>query len=107
MSPKKRHDHVAEMQPEYDFTGAVRGKYYKRYQDGATVNLLPGSNDDLALMFEDRGPVDAGLLADILFLLRGAYTAGLRASRLGPIARISNVKQRLEVYLRRLTIRVG
>ena len=29
-----------EMLPEYDFSGAVRGKYYERYRQGSNVVLL-------------------------------------------------------------------
>ncbi len=29
-----------EMRPEYDFSGAVRGKYYKRYLEATNVVLL-------------------------------------------------------------------
>jgi hypothetical protein len=29
-----------DLEPEYDFTGVVRGKYYERYQDGSNVVLL-------------------------------------------------------------------
>jgi hypothetical protein len=29
-----------ELRPEYDFSGAVRGKYYKTYQEGTNVVLL-------------------------------------------------------------------
>jgi len=28
------------MRPEYDFSGAVRGKYYKRYLEGTNVVVL-------------------------------------------------------------------
>jgi hypothetical protein len=29
-----------DLQPEYDFSNAVRGKYYQRYQAGSNVILL-------------------------------------------------------------------
>ena len=29
-----------EMRPEYDFSGAVRGKYYERFQQGSNLVLL-------------------------------------------------------------------
>ncbi|HYL91308.1 MAG TPA: hypothetical protein VEU32_21335 [Burkholderiales bacterium] len=29
-----------EMRPEYDFSGGVRGKYYKRYIEGSNVVVL-------------------------------------------------------------------
>ncbi|MEW6688064.1 MAG: hypothetical protein AB1452_03125 [Pseudomonadota bacterium] len=30
-----------EMRPEYDFSAAVRGKYYRRYMDSSNVVVLP------------------------------------------------------------------
>jgi hypothetical protein len=30
-----------EMRPEYDFSGGVRGKYYKRYMESSNVVLEP------------------------------------------------------------------
>ena len=38
------------MLPEYDFTGAVRGKYYERYRQGTNVVLL---DPDVAAVFRD------------------------------------------------------
>ena len=29
-----------EMRPEYDFSGAVRGKYYERFQQGSNIVLI-------------------------------------------------------------------
>ena len=40
MSQKKRVVADADMLPEYDFSGAVRGKYYQRYRQGSNVVLL-------------------------------------------------------------------
>lgn len=106
MSPNKRHDVVREMQPEYNFSGGVRGKYYQRYRDGAKVRLITDdATEEVAFVFADDGPVDAALLGDLLFLLRGAYAAGIRAmsaARSGK--RRGSVAKSLENYLRRLDI---
>jgi hypothetical protein len=40
MSPRPRANDDDEILPEYDFTGAVRGKYYERYRQGTNVVLL-------------------------------------------------------------------
>jgi len=36
-----------DLEPEYDFSGAVRGKYYQRYQQGTNVVLLDPGGDRL------------------------------------------------------------
>jgi len=40
MIPKAKRSDADEMRPEYDFSGAVRGKYYERYRAGTNVVLL-------------------------------------------------------------------
>jgi hypothetical protein len=47
-----------EMLPEYDFSGAERGKYYERYREGTNVVLLA---PDLAKVFHDSEAVNAAL----------------------------------------------
>ena len=50
-----------EMRPEYDFSelkGAVRGKYYKRFQEGSNVVLL---EPDVAEAFPDARSVNDAL----------------------------------------------
>jgi uncharacterized DUF497 family protein len=47
-----------EMLPEYDFSGAVRGKYYDRYQKGTNVVLLDA---DVAEVFPDAASVNEAL----------------------------------------------
>jgi hypothetical protein len=47
-----------DMQPEYDFSGAVRGKYYERYQQGTNVVLL---DPDVAQTFKDSESVNRAL----------------------------------------------
>lgn len=47
-----------DLQPEYDFSGAVRGKYYERYQQGTNVVLL---DQDVARAFKDSESVNRAL----------------------------------------------
>ena len=58
MSPRPRANDDNEMLPEYDFTGAVRGKYYARYRQGTNVVLL---DPDVAAVFRDSAAVNAAL----------------------------------------------
>ena len=44
-----------DLEPEYDFSGAVRGKYYQRYQQGRNVVLL---DPDVAQAFKDSESVN-------------------------------------------------
>ena len=47
-----------EMQPEYDFKGAVRGKYFRQYRSGTNLVLL---EPDVAKAFTSAQAVNAGL----------------------------------------------
>ena len=47
-----------DMLPEYDFTGAVRGKYYERYRQGTNIVLL---DPDVAEVFRDAAAVNDAL----------------------------------------------
>jgi len=47
-----------DLEPEYDFSGAVRGKYYHRYQQGTNVVLLDA---DVAQAFKDSESVNRAL----------------------------------------------
>jgi len=47
-----------DLEPEYDFSGAVRGKYYQRYQQGTNVVLLDA---DGAQAFKDSEAVNRAL----------------------------------------------
>jgi hypothetical protein len=40
MKRKPLHAAEPEMRPEYDFTSAVRGKYYRRYHESSNVVVL-------------------------------------------------------------------
>lgn len=58
MSPRPKIDADADMLPEYDFTDAVRGKYYERYRQGTNVILL---DPDVAEVFRDAAAVNDAL----------------------------------------------
>jgi len=47
-----------DLEPEYDFSGAVRGKYYRRYQQSTNVILL---DPDVAQSFKDSESVNRAL----------------------------------------------
>jgi hypothetical protein len=47
-----------DLEPEYDFSGAVCGKYYQRYQQGTNVILLDA---DVAQAFKDSESVNRAL----------------------------------------------
>jgi hypothetical protein len=47
-----------EMREEYDFSGGVRGKYYKQYMEGTNVVLL---EPDVAEVFRDSESVNQAL----------------------------------------------
>jgi hypothetical protein len=47
-----------EMLPEYDFSGAVRGKYYERYRNSSNVVVL---DPDVAEAFPNAASVNAAL----------------------------------------------
>ena len=47
-----------DLLPEYDFSNAVRGKYYERYQQGTNVVLLDA---DVAQAFKDSESVNRAL----------------------------------------------
>ena len=58
MNPRLRSSRQDEILPEYDFTGAVRGKYYERYRQGTNVVLL---DPDVAAVFRDSTAVNDAL----------------------------------------------
>jgi len=47
-----------DMQPEYDFSGGVRGKYYAEYQRSQNVVVL---DPDVAAVFSDSASVNEAL----------------------------------------------
>ena len=58
MSQRRRTDSDDDLLPQYDFTGAVRGKYYERYRQGTNVVLL---DPDVAAAFKDSAAVNDAL----------------------------------------------
>lgn len=58
MSQRRRTNSDDDMLPEYDFTGAVRGKYYERYRQGTNVVLL---DPDVAAVFRNSVAVNDAL----------------------------------------------
>ncbi len=49
-----------DLQPEYDFSAGVRGKYFRRYQRGANVVVL---EPDVARFFPNAETVNDSLRA--------------------------------------------
>ena len=47
-----------EMRPEYDFSGAVRGKYYRRYVESSNVVLI---DPDVHERFKNAAAVNEAL----------------------------------------------
>jgi hypothetical protein len=47
-----------EMRPEYDFSGGIRGKYYKAYIQSSNVVIL---DPDVAEIFPDSASVNEAL----------------------------------------------
>lgn len=58
MSPKNNSEPEDEMRAEYDFSGGVRGKFYKEYMQGTNVVLLDA---DVAEVFHDSEAVNQAL----------------------------------------------
>jgi hypothetical protein len=58
MRPRHKAEADDDLLPEYDFSGAVRGKYYERYRQGTNVILL---EPDIAAIFRDSAAVNQTL----------------------------------------------
>lgn len=71
MNQKAERTDNDEMRPEYDFSGAVRGKYYERYRAGTNVVLLDA---DVAEVFPTSQNVNDALRV----LIRAAQGKVLR-----------------------------
>jgi hypothetical protein len=56
MSTQVRQDDSDDMRPEYDFSGAVRGKHFEAYRAGTNVVFL---EPDLVVAFPDSASVTA------------------------------------------------
>jgi len=74
MSPRRKPEYD-DLLPEYDFSGAVRGKYYERYRQGTNVVLL---DPDIAAVFRDSVAVNDTLR--LLVSLAKAKIAGQRST---------------------------
>ncbi len=71
MSQRRKAENSDDLLPEYDFSGAVRGKYYERYRQGTNVVLL---DPDIAAVFRDSAAVNHTLR--LLVSLAKARVAG-------------------------------
>jgi len=58
MKPKRNRLEANQMRPEYDFSGAVRGKYYQRYLESTNVVVL---DPDVAKRFKNSTAVNEAL----------------------------------------------
>jgi len=58
MKPKAPHVAEPEMRSEYDFSGAVRGKYYKRYLESTNVVVI---EPDIHEKFKNSAAVNEAL----------------------------------------------
>lgn len=58
MSQTNNPEPKEEMREEYDFSGGVRGKYYKQYMEGTNVVLLEA---DVAEVFQNSESVNQAL----------------------------------------------
>ena len=73
MSQRRKAESDDDLLPEYDFSGAVRGKYYERYRQGTNVVLL---DPDIAAVFYDSAAVNHTLR--LLVSLANAKAGGRR-----------------------------
>lgn len=71
MRQRRKAESDDDLLPEYDFSGAVRGKYYERYRQGTNVILL---DPDIAAVFHDSVAVNHTLR--LLVSLANAKAAG-------------------------------
>ena len=67
-----------QMRSEYDFSGAVRGKYYKRYLEGTNVVVL---EPDVAKRFKDSASVSKVLRTFLKTSKRGLTTGSSATAR--------------------------
>ena len=58
MNPKRHRLEANEMRPQYDFSSAVRGKYYQRYLESTNVVVL---DPDVAKRFKNSTAVNEAL----------------------------------------------
>ena len=77
MSHQKKTEAREDMRPEYDFSAAVRGKYYKRYHRGSNVVLL---DPDVSAAFPNAAAVNEALRV-LVTVARKRVVTPRRASR--------------------------
>ena len=77
MSQPKKVLADGEILPEYDFRGAVRGKYYERYRQGTNVVIL---DPDVAAAFPNAEAVNRALRL-LLTLARTEASPAKRPAR--------------------------
>lgn len=88
MKRKGRESAKSEMRPEYDFSGAVRGKYYRRYLESTNVVVL---EPDVSEKFRNAAEVNEALRT----LIRAAGEArGLPKRRIRMRARAAETGRR-------------
>ena len=77
-----RHTHVDtdDLQPEYDFSGGLRGKHHLAYRDGTNVVFL---EPDLAEVFPDSASVNHALRL-LVRLARSQARVSERPTKTGP-----------------------
>ncbi|MGH8477605.1 MAG: hypothetical protein ACRER2_17890 [Methylococcales bacterium] len=84
MNPEQKND---ELRPEYDFdfSKAVRGKYYKRYIESSNIIVL---DPDVAEVFRNSEAVNQALRAMLRFTEQAASltrrSSGASPAELGP-----------------------
>jgi len=79
-----------DMRPEYDFSGAVRGKYYERFQQGSCIVLL---EPDVSAAFPTSAAVNQAL--------RALATSGRKSTRV--VRRPPSLQRRPNKRMQELT----
>jgi hypothetical protein len=87
-----------DMRPEYDFTGAVRGKYYERFQQSSNVVLL---DPDVSEAFPNSASVNQALRAlvsvarkNVRVIRRRSSPQRLPNKRMRELTRSAKVRRR-------------
>ena len=87
MKKAKRPTADEEMLPEYDFSGAVRGKYYERFRNSSNVVVL---DPDVSAAFPNAASVNDAL-RNLASVARRSIRVARRAG--SPARRPSNKRQ--------------
>lgn len=78
MNPKRQRLEANQMRAEYDFSGAVRGKYYQRYLESTNVVVL---DPDVAKRFKNSTAVNEALRSLTVKPTRGLTKRTTRTRR--------------------------